>query len=82
MRDVEFKTNLHSYAFKIKNALNKTYPKKECKKIFRDIIISGKGIPGKDDVVNNVLYNLDDMRKKDFPRWKQFIKELYKEIFK
>lgn len=82
MRDIEFKTNLHTYSFYIKRFLNKNLPKSEWKKEFQDMV-SGKPLyTGGNETMEMILDNLEHMMKKDQPRWRQFVKELYKLIFK
>ena len=80
MQDIEFKTNLHSYAFHIKRSLNKNVPKHEWKKEFYEIV-SGGLVYGGNPMMNSIIDNLEDMMKKDRPRWRQFVKELYKLVF-
>ena len=80
MRDIEFKTNLHTYAFYIKRYLNRNVPKPEWKKEFQDVI-SGHTLYAGSAMMNSIVDNLEDMMKKDKPRWHQFTKELYKLIF-
>jgi hypothetical protein len=80
MRDIEFKTNLHTYEFHIKRYLNRNVPKPEWKKEFYDIV-SGRTLYAGSAMMNTIVDNLEDMMKKDLPRWRQFVKELYKLIF-
>ena len=82
MRDIEFKTNLHTYSFYIKRFLNRNLPKSKWKEEFNDIV-SGRILnTGTDEMLSNIVDNLEHMIKKDRPRWRQFVKELYKLIFK
>ena len=80
LQDIEFKTNLHTYAFHIKRYLNRNIPKSEWKKEFNDMM-SGKPIYTGSRMMNTILDNIEHMMKKDKPRWRQFVKELYKLIF-
>ena len=80
MRDIEFKTNLHSTKFLMERYFNKNIPEKDWKKEFKKMVIGNKFYTD-DDSLTHSLESLDDMRKKDRPRWEQFVKELYKLIF-
>ena len=80
MRDVEFKTNLYSYKFHIEKFLNRSFPYKQWKEKFNDIV-TGKPIYTGIDTLETIIDNLEHMKNKDFPRWKLFTKELYKLIF-
>jgi len=80
MRDIEFKTNVHTYAFYLKRWLNRNVERKKWKiKFIR--MMSGIPLWTGDEEIGQMLDNIEDMRKKDRPRWKQFVKELYREIF-
>ena len=84
LRDIEFKTNLHTYAFHIKNYLNKNYPRNQWSAAFKNLIsgsYQSTSINYKSDKLNGILNNIDNMKRKDPVRWRQFIKELYNIIF-
>jgi len=83
MRDIEFKTNLHTYAFHIKRYLNKNFPKNKWETAFKELISNNYSNNAfyRDERLNEILENIDDMKKKEPVRWRQFIKELYKLIF-
>ena len=81
MRDIEFKTNVHTYAFYIKRLLNKRFPRNKWVDKFKEIVtgkITGVSIDGMDMLIDN----LEHMMKTDRPRWIQFVKEIYREILK
>lgn len=80
MRDIEFKPNLHSYAFHIKRYLNRNLPETQWKKEFKDMMLGVPVYTGNANV-DHILDNIKNMKKKDTVRWKQFVKELYKLIF-
>lgn len=77
MRDIEFKTNLHTYAFYIEKYLNKTQSRSNWKTTFK-ALVTGASSPEDLDPIPN---NLGQMKIRDPLRWKFFIKELYKLIF-
>lgn len=79
MRDIEFKPNVHTYGHYIKNFLNQKVARSGWWTVFKDIMI---GNPvSDDDNIKFFIKSLLDMRLKDVNKWKQFVKELYKEIF-
>jgi len=80
MRDIEFKTNVHTYAFYIKQYLNKNVEKNMWARRFKSIV---NGVPAYTGLerMDFIIDNLGSMKKKDDTRWKQFVKELYKLIF-
>jgi hypothetical protein len=82
LRDIEFKTNVHTYAFYLKRYMNKWYAKSDWKSAFKRLVSGNWGSTTSDDMMNNIINNLEHMMTKDQPRWRQFIKELYKLIFK
>lgn len=78
LRDIEFKTNLHSYAYYIKRSLQQSLDKGRWADQFRKIIT---GQYDGDDRIKNFSDNLIDMAKRDPTRWKQFVLELWKLVF-
>lgn len=79
MRDIEFKPNVQTYGYYIKNFLNQKVARPGWWTVFKDIMI---GNPVSDDnIIKFFIKSLSDMRLKDINKWKQFVKELYKEIF-
>lgn len=80
MRDAEFKTNVHSYAFYIKKFLNNNFSKKDWKKQFNKMV-TGNTTYTDSNLLFIIVNNIENMMKKDRPRWSQFVKELYKIIF-
>jgi hypothetical protein len=80
LQDLEFKTNVHSYAFLIRRFLNKNFPRSQWESKFKDMF-SGTPIYTGDDVLDNKLDNIDHMRKNDNLRWRQFNKEIHELIF-
>ena len=80
MRDIEFKTNVHTYAFYIKRYLNKNYEKPMWQRRFKSIA-NGIVVYTGDKSIDMIIDNLNNMKKRDIPRWKQFVKEIYKLVF-
>lgn len=81
LRDIEFKTNLKSYAYYLKRFLNQYYPKSLWVRRFKNLV-SGEPMFTGDDEVDVILESISHMYRADRPRWRQFVKELYNEIFK
>lgn len=80
LRNMEFKPNVHTYALHIKNYLNKRYSKSEWDMWFKDLIMGN--YEGNIGILGDVMIkNINNMRIVDKNRWKQFVKELYKEVF-
>lgn len=80
MRDIEFKPNVHTYAFRIKEYLNKTFPKHQWKNEFKQLI-TYKRPDSHDESITLIMTALKHMYNKDKLRWRQFVKELYSLIF-
>lgn len=80
MRDIEFKPNVHTYGYYIQRYLNEKVVKSDWWNVFKNIV-SGISVSDSNDEIKFVTTNLSDMRRKDTNKWKQFVKELYKEIF-
>jgi hypothetical protein len=81
MRDIEFKPNLLTYPYYIRNYLNRNHPVYEWKEAFKDIV-RGKTTNSADEVINNYSEQLRKMMLGDKTRWKQFVKELSVAVFK
>lgn len=79
-RDIEFKTNLHTYAHYIKRMLNFASPKSDWKIDF-NYIVNGINKKRRFDYIGTLLEELKYMKADDPIRWKQFVKELYDLIF-
>jgi hypothetical protein len=79
MRDIEFKPNVHTYAYNIKKSLNKNSSRSDWERDFKNIV-TGKGLDRFGDI-RDYINNLKNMKKKDLMRWKQFVKEVYSLIF-
>ena len=82
MQDIEFKTNVHTYAHYLKSYLNKNYSKKEWFNTFKKWVVDGLNNYTNDNKIDFYIININHLKRKDKPRWKQFVIELYKEIFK
>ena len=78
LRDIEFKTNVHTYAFYIKRHLD-TVPEEERINEFKRILLGNN--PTGDKALDGILSNIGNMLSEDPTRGRLFIKELYKLIF-
>lgn len=79
-RDIEFKPNVHTYAFHIKNHLNRFYNRSDWDDGFNKLI-SNEDRNSKSTELNDVLEGIDSLKRYNFDKWKQFVKEIYKDIF-
>lgn len=80
MRDIEFKPNVHTYAHYIKQHFNRTIPKSFWLRRFKNLIGKTPVFSG-DEIVDTLIDNMGDMREKNESKWRQFVMEVYKEIF-
>lgn len=80
-RDIEFKPNVHTYAYHIKKYLNKWYPRNKWAEGFKDLLM-GKSLHSFDRKIREIVYMFNGLRESDYDRWKLYVKELYKEIVK
>lgn len=78
-RDIEFKTNIHTYAFRLKTWMNRNIPHNEWKQAFLRMVTDNTYYTGNSEI-DHLLDNIEDMKKRDKERWKLFVKELYREI--
>lgn len=92
-RDVEFKTNLYNYKEDIEEFLNNNVSKNKWKEGFQDIIKYSTGTMGYEMFRKKYPFSstfpytvaarhLKQLYKHDRPKFNQFVKELYKLIFK
>jgi len=80
LTDIEFKPNVHTYAYYIKKYLNRNQAKDKWVPVFKKIA-TGIPIETRDRDVLYLIDKLRNMRNKDVEKWRQFVKELYKEVF-
>jgi len=80
MRDVEFKPNLFTYSYYIRNYLNRNFSISEWKDMFKKIVM-GYEVNSDNEIINNYSFGLGHVRHSDHNRWKQFVKELYIMVF-
>lgn len=79
MRDIEFKPNLMTYPYYIRNYLNRNYPTHEWLEEFKKIIKGREQHANR--VINDYSKQLGKMLRIDKTKWKQYVKELYVMIF-
>lgn len=96
LRDIEFKTNLHSWAHEITNIFHRI-DKNDRKDVFnfltsnmdekkRAQLLRGFYLNYSSYIIKLIEYarptiSMQRMKTQDYPRWKQMVKELYREVF-
>ena len=80
-RDIEFKPNVHTYAYHLKRYLSRNYPKSRWAEGLTTLL-SFRGVFGRDDKAIEIAQMLDELRTTNPEKWRLFMKELYKEVFK
>lgn len=79
LMDIEFKPNVHTYAYYIKKYLSKYSTKKQWKDEFKNMLLNPS--EEKHGVFSYRLERLAAVRSKDPTRWKQYVKEIYQLVF-
>jgi hypothetical protein len=81
LRDIEFKTNLYEYAANIKKYLNQFFNKNEWRQAFYNCVIKFYHLAPHENNIVETVRDLKEIKKYNYPKYKQLIKELYRLIF-